>query len=136
MSIYTKELLLSPNDINAYYIKNNNEISYVKKNFDVFYILTNMSIKTLFKNLMYVILDKFMLFYDKFYLFIVNNLQINASEEEIILPIFQKIRYFTHTTIDKYDDCIDFIESLHYSTCFSTDKNRIFETIKNLVDNI
>ena len=136
MNIYINELTLSNNDINTFYIKNNDEINHVKKNFEAFYILTNLSVKTLFKNLINIILDKFMLFYDKFYLFIESNLQINAGEEEIILPISQKIRYFTNATIDRYDDCIDFIESLHYSTCFSTDKNRIFEAIKNLIDNI
>ena len=51
-----------------------------------------------------------------------------VEKEEIILPISSKIRYFSNETIFKYIDCLDFINSLKTSICFTSK----IENIKKL----
>jgi hypothetical protein len=136
INIYSDEILLIKNDIIYFLNNNNNKIKEIKKIFDSFYLFTNKSINKLFKNLILIIFDRFILFLDKFYLFIEKNLKLDTDKEEIILPFPQKIRYFTNITIDKYFDCDDFLESLKDSTCFLTDKKRILNFIRNIINNI
>jgi hypothetical protein len=44
----------------------------------------------------------------------------DEEKEEIIIQISTKIRYFTPNTIKKYNNCLDFLNSLEKSVCVKT----------------
>jgi hypothetical protein len=106
-------------------MKNDVDVKKTYSNFLSAYILSEKSINRLSLIIKKYIIDYLFLFYDKLYDYIQNTIIRDEINEELILPLHSKIRYFTNNTINKYNDCLDLLQSLENSICISTNKNNI-----------
>jgi hypothetical protein len=99
---------------------NNKDFNIIYSNYLSFYIGSIIPINNIIKNLLKYLTDKFVQTYEKINIFMQNKYSLDVEKELIILPIPSKIRYFTDETMDKYDGCLDFLDSLENSICFTT----------------
>ena len=120
------ESFVNDNDIIELYIDNYEMINYIKYRFYSFYSSISKPLQKVIPTIIKYYFNKIEIFIAKLMVLI----EVNPITEEIILPInFNgRIRYFTNITINKYDNCIDFLQSLNNSVCFVTKK----EIIKSL----
>lgn len=109
--------------------KDNNELKNIYKNFMLVYLLSSKPIKNLKSIFEQYCKTYLYIFYDKLYDYIQYHIIKDEISEEFILPIPSKIRYITINTINRYNDCLDFLQSLENSICISTNKNNIKEFI-------
>lgn len=120
------ESFVNDNDIIELYLDNYEMINYIKYRFFSFYSSIIKPLKQVFSNVIRYYFSKIEIFIAKLMVLV----EINTTTEEIILPINTngRIRYFTNITLDKYDNCLDFLQSLNNSVCFVTNR----EIIKSL----
>lgn len=106
-------------------LRNDIDVKKTYSNFLTAYILSKNSIDRISLIIKKYIIDYLFLFYDKLYDYIQNTIIRDEINEELILPVHSKIRYFTNNTMNKYNDCLDLLQSLENSICISTNKNNI-----------
>jgi len=137
VSIYIDTLKITEKDIEEFYENKAIDINIVKNNFVSSFLLSHSAIKRILKYTTRFFLNKLSVLYDKTYEYIRQNIIIDEVNEEIKLPLPKnldnsRIRYFTNGTIEKYDSCLDFLHSLDFSMCFSTDKDKFYEEIEKI----
>lgn len=114
------ETFLDKNSVENFVSTNNRNLNVIYSNYLLFYVGSIIQINDIIKNLLQYLTDKFILTYKKYSNFIKSKYSLDEKNELIILPIPSKIRYFTNQTLDKYDECLDFLNSLEDSVCFTT----------------
>ena len=123
--MYINEFKFSKDELEYILFENDKDIENLKKNFNLFYIESFFSIKQIYEKLKDYYNNKFSLFLIKTYTFFKKIITIDELNEEVILPIDYKIKYFTYNTINKYNDCLELINSIDNSICLSIKKEII-----------
>jgi len=124
------DTILNNDNVLKLYDDNSQDFNIVYKNYLYFYTKSIGPFNNIIKNVLKYITGKFMEIYIKIHNYMQDKYTLDKENEEIILPITSKVRYFTNNTINKYDNCIDFINSLETSICFTTK----IENIQKLSD--
>jgi hypothetical protein len=114
------DTLNDKNDINRFIDANTKDYNIIYRNYLIFYNKSISSIGNILENALKYLIDKFKVIYFKIYYYMQDKYTLDEVNEQIILPIPGKIRYFTNETIKKYDNCLDFLNSLESSVCFTT----------------
>jgi hypothetical protein len=114
------DTLMDKNDVIELIANNSGDFDIIRKNFMLFHLKSITPINNIIKALVKYIIDKFIVVYSRVRDFLQDKYTLDVEKEEIILPVAEKIRYFSNETIKKYDDCLDFLNSLEDSVCITT----------------
>jgi hypothetical protein len=114
------ETFFDKDSIENFASTNKKDFNIIYSNYLSFYIGSIIPINNIIENLLKYLTNKFVQTYNKFKNFLQDKYSLDEERELIILPIPSKIRYFTDETLSKYDGCLDFLNSLENSICFTT----------------
>ncbi len=114
------ETFTNKDDIDHFTQTNIKDFNTIQKNYLSFYFKSFSPINNIVKNLFKYLTNKFPIVFVKIRDYLQNKYTLDEELEQIILPIPSKIRYFSKKTIERYDNCLDFLNSLENSICATT----------------
>lgn len=137
--LFHNYLSMSKDEFEIMYLENKEYINLISNNYNKFFSESKYYIEYLGKKIAQYYLNKFDYLYNTTKSIISSYTVIDENSNKIIFPDNSYLLYFTTNTINNYTDCIEFLNSLKNTTCFTVKKEILDEYVnvaKNYLNNI
>lgn len=136
------ETLFNKGDMLMLFYDNSKDFKYIYDRYKSFYKSIFAPIYNIVKNVIKYIITKMKIISTQIHTnireYLKDKYTLNEEDEKIILKNLPNImiRYFTNNTINKYNNCLEFLNSLETSFCLTTNIENIQEVINLIEQNI